>query len=71
MTTPHLDDPAGSLAELERRHHVDREALVAQVRALSSAVEQLADAVEASDRGDHDAVARHLDQARWPLGRTW
>lgn len=66
----HHDDTT-TVAALERRHHVDQAALVAQVRALAEAIEQLADAVEAADRGDRGALAQHVEQARWSLGRTW
>ena len=62
---------------LELQHHVDREALVAQLRALSAAVEQLARAVEvlgSPDGGDDEAaaeVAELVDRARWSLRSVW
>lgn len=51
--------------------HVDREALVVQLRALAAAVEHLAGAIEQLAPEDAEAIGQHLEEARWQLKRIW
>lgn len=67
-TTRRARDAA--VERLEHEHHIDREALVIQLRALAGAVEQLADAVSAT-AGDDAAVRNHLAEARLALREIW
>lgn len=67
--------PPHEVEELEVIHHVDREALVLQIRALGKAVEHLSagmDELAAGLPGDSSATVRaHIDAARWSLRRLW
>jgi hypothetical protein len=58
---------------LEFEHHVDREGLIAQVRALATAIQHLAQAIEShteDDVSDTD-VHHHLQEARLALRPIW
>lgn len=66
------DAASSSIEHLAHEHHVDREALVVQLRALGDAISHLADAIESSAGEDVDpAVRSHLDEARWALKAIW
>lgn len=55
----------------EITQHVDREALVVQLRALAAAVEHLAGAVEALAPEGSEAIDQRLEEARWQLKQIW
>ena len=55
----------------EITQHVDREALVVQLRALAAAVEHLAGAVDELAPEGSEPIDRHLDEARWQLKQIW
>jgi hypothetical protein len=57
---------------LEFEHHVDREALILQLRALATAVQHLADAIQQlGPEPLPPAVEESLDEARWQLKQIW
>jgi uncharacterized protein HemX len=59
-------------ATIEFEHHIDREALVVQLRALGTAVEGLAAAVEALTPTPVPAeVEQLLEEVRWQLNQIW
>jgi hypothetical protein len=61
-----------SVETLDFEHRIDREALVVQLRALGTAVERLADAVELLAAEDlPPAVAESLDEVRLQLKHIW
>jgi hypothetical protein len=63
---------AATAETLEFEHHVDREALVLQLRALATAVERLADAVQQlGPQPLPPAVEQALEEARWQLKQIW
>jgi mRNA-degrading endonuclease toxin of MazEF toxin-antitoxin module len=62
------DDPVDTL---EFAQHVDREALVVQLRALATAEERLAEAVEELAPDASREVAQRLEEARWQLEQIW
>lgn len=60
------------VARLAREHHSDLAGLVAQTRALSLAVEQLADAIDLLTEDAPTAyVDEHVEQARLALKAIW
>jgi hypothetical protein len=71
----HRFHPPHEVEDLEVIHHVDRQALVLQIRALGKAVEHLSagmDEMAAGLPGDSRAAVRaHIDAARWSLRRLW
>lgn len=73
---PPTDAASSEIDQLAHEHHVDREALVVQLRALGDAISHLAEAVESAAGGEgadptDPAVAAHLDEARWALKAIW
>jgi hypothetical protein len=69
-STPARDESAESI---EFQRHVDREGLIAQVRALATAIQHLAQAIEShteDDVSDID-VHHHLQEARLALRPIW
>ena len=68
---PFVRDAA--LERLEREHHTDLAGLVAQVRALGAAVEQLANAVDllSEEHAPTPFVDEHVEQARLALRAIW
>jgi hypothetical protein len=61
-----------SVETLDFEHRIDREALVIQLRALGTAVERLADAVETLAAGElAPTIAESMDDVRWQLKQIW
>jgi hypothetical protein len=64
---------SGTHETLEFEHHVDREALILQLRALATAVERLSDAIQHQQGPEPlpPAVEQALEDARWQLKQIW
>jgi hypothetical protein len=58
-------------ASLQVEHHLDREALLVQIRALATCVARLVDAVEELAPERSPEVDRFLDDVRWELKEIW
>jgi hypothetical protein len=57
---------------IEFEHHIDREALVVQLRALGTAVERLAQAIEVlAPTPIPPDIEQLLEEARWELKQLW
>lgn len=71
METRSPDAYDESYGTLEFAQHIDREALVVQLRALATAVERLADAVDELAPDRSQKVEQCVEEARWQLKQIW
>jgi hypothetical protein len=72
VTMDTRDPRSGTEETLEFEHHVEREALILQLRALATAVQRLADAIQQlGPEPLPPAVEKDLEEARWQLRQIW
>jgi hypothetical protein len=72
METRNPRSASAAPAPADIEHHIDREALVVQLRALGTAVERLADAVEVlAPEPVPPAIEQLLEDVRWQLKQIW